>query len=195
MFAYCENDPVDHSDPNGEELWGALIGATSSALWSIALQALDGKEIDWKKVGVSAACGFVSGLSFGRTLLRVGIGFAAGFADSYYSNSGDPDVSNGQRLIEALTSGGINALTNAFNIQADTKTVSSSFKALRTSAGVFKKHIQKGTNKIVEKGIKLAKSTAKFVLNYSRESLFYALTPATNAYAAKRMYYAIRAFQ
>ena len=70
LFAYCNNNPVMHSDPSGESailitlgimLVGGLIGSAVSATSSmLTQQALTG-TINWKSVGVAAASGFVSG--------------------------------------------------------------------------------------------------------------------------------------
>ncbi len=66
MFAYCENNPVNRSDPSGEIFWeaalggaiaGALIGAASSALNALH----EGRSVSAKVVLTSAAIGAVCG--------------------------------------------------------------------------------------------------------------------------------------
>ena len=70
LFAYCGNNPVMRSDPNGE-IWltatlsvmlvGGLIGTVVSAAASIASQYAFTGGVNWKSVIVSAGTGFISG--------------------------------------------------------------------------------------------------------------------------------------
>ena len=63
-FAYCENNPVNRADHDGN-FWhilaGAVFGAIGGAISSIVSQVTSGQEINWKAVGISAASGAISG--------------------------------------------------------------------------------------------------------------------------------------
>ena len=59
MFAYCENNPIMRTDESGE-FWNIVIGAAVGGVTEIASQMIAGtklKDVNWLKVGVSAACG------------------------------------------------------------------------------------------------------------------------------------------
>ena len=59
MFAYCENNPVNRSDPDGE-IWNIVVGAVVGGGLELAKQLISGKslsEVNWTKVGVSALSG------------------------------------------------------------------------------------------------------------------------------------------
>ena len=52
MFAYCENDPVNRSDPSGEWfLQAAAIGAATDVALYLVGCAISGEEVTWRGVG------------------------------------------------------------------------------------------------------------------------------------------------
>lgn len=62
MFAYCENDPVNKSDPTGE-FWNIVVGAALGAGMEVLTQlATDTKlrDINWVGVAVQGAVGAVT---------------------------------------------------------------------------------------------------------------------------------------
>ena len=62
MFAYCENDPVNRSDPSGE-FWNIVVGAALGAGMEVLTQlATDTKlrDINWVGVAVQGAVGAVT---------------------------------------------------------------------------------------------------------------------------------------
>lgn len=65
MFAYCENDPVNRSDPNGEWIHfavGAVIGAAVGGI-SAAISSYQATgKVDILSVGIGIASGAMSGL-------------------------------------------------------------------------------------------------------------------------------------
>ena len=65
MFAYCNNNPVNNSDPTGELLaamFGGLIaGAVIGAISNLVSSGLSGEPIDPKKVATSALVGGITG--------------------------------------------------------------------------------------------------------------------------------------
>ena len=77
LYAYCNNNPIMYTDETGEILlsilFSAIIGAAVSAVASIGSQLLTTGEVDWGKVGISAAFGAVSG-----TLAFTGVGGIVG---------------------------------------------------------------------------------------------------------------------
>lgn len=100
MYAYCGNNPVSRRDDGGE-FWniviGAGVGATVSSLISFASQAMENglSNVNWARVGVSAAAGAISG-GFAATGIKVNgqmaingiIGAASSGIDTYLQSSG-----------------------------------------------------------------------------------------------------------
>jgi RHS repeat-associated protein len=78
LYAYVQNDPVNHVDPTGELVWfaapiiGALTGGGVDMLMQLMQNGGDFSCIDWGSVGMSAGMGALfastgpSGLLFGR---------------------------------------------------------------------------------------------------------------------------------
>ena len=67
MFAYCENDPVNKSDPSGE-FWNIVVGAALGAGMEVLTQlATDTKlrDINWVDVAVQGAVGAASSFTIG----------------------------------------------------------------------------------------------------------------------------------
>ena len=67
MFAYCENDPVNRSDPDGE-FWNIVAGAALGAGMEVLTQlATDTKlrDINWVDVAVQGAVGAASSFTIG----------------------------------------------------------------------------------------------------------------------------------
>ena len=100
MFAYCNNNPVNTSDPTGElGLFaafgiGALFGGLSKAAAIVRSDGWGalGTGDAWKKIGISAAIGGGLGMLGGhlspatmtlRMLLRAGSSFAGNVATMY----------------------------------------------------------------------------------------------------------------
>ena len=62
MFAYCENDPVNKSDPSGE-FWNIVVGAALGAGMEVLTQLAAGtklRDINWVDVAVQGAVGAVT---------------------------------------------------------------------------------------------------------------------------------------
>jgi RHS repeat-associated protein len=90
LYTYVQNRPTIANDPNGKWLnivVGALIGAAVGAGVELARQAISGEDINWGRVGASAAGGLVGGAIAGATmgtsllgsaLLAEGVGVASG---------------------------------------------------------------------------------------------------------------------
>jgi len=79
LYSYCLNNPLKYVDPNGHFalLIAALIGGTIAAgtniLGQLVFEDASFASLDWWKVGISFASGFVSGLIPGS-----GVGSLAG---------------------------------------------------------------------------------------------------------------------
>ena len=59
LFAYCDNNPIMRADNTGE-FWNIIVGAVFGAGIELASQLISGKslsEVNWTKVGISAASG------------------------------------------------------------------------------------------------------------------------------------------
>ena len=68
MFAYCENDPVNGSDPYGDMVWwaaAALGGAASEVAFYLIGNALSGKKSTWEGAAQAALTGAIEGVAFG----------------------------------------------------------------------------------------------------------------------------------
>ena len=73
MFAYCENDPVNKSDPTGEWfLQAAAIGAVTDVALYLVGCAISGEEVTWRGVGEHALTGAITGVAFGGASKIVG---------------------------------------------------------------------------------------------------------------------------
>lgn len=84
-FAWCRNDPINHTDPTGmlpHALIGAAVGAVLGAGTSIGLALLNGEKIDWKDTLAMT----VSGAAIGG--LFAGTGGMAFFAKSGLARAG-----------------------------------------------------------------------------------------------------------
>ena len=67
MFAYCENDPVNKSDPSGE-FWNIVAGAALGAGMEVLTQLATGtklRDINWVDVAVQGAVGAASSFTIG----------------------------------------------------------------------------------------------------------------------------------
>ncbi len=67
MFAYCENDPVNRSDPSGE-FWIIVAGAALGAGMEVLTQLTTGtklRDINWVDVAVQGAVGAASSFTIG----------------------------------------------------------------------------------------------------------------------------------
>ena len=92
MFAYCENDPVNKSDPSGEAFSlitiavGATVGALVNAAGTAAANILEGK--DWNDgIGLALLSGAVSGAVSTISMnpaARLAISAVASAAESVY---------------------------------------------------------------------------------------------------------------
>ena len=61
MFAYCENDPVNRSDPSGEWfLQAAAIGAATDVALYLVGCVISGEEVTWRGVGEHALTGAIT---------------------------------------------------------------------------------------------------------------------------------------
>ena len=168
MFAYCENNPVNFKDPNGEELWGALIGAAVGALSSVATQLIfSNGKVDPSQVAVSAVCGAAAGLGLPYKSGEIIMGAFTGFLDSAYSNIGE-DMSLGEQLLEAVVGAGMGALASYAGFSPSITKLSNSFKDLKGAFKTFTKSIGKGVTKMFSKLGKSFKMLFKFSLNFVR---------------------------
>ena len=68
MFAYCENDPVNGSDPNGDMVWwaaAALGGAAFEVAFYLIGNAISGQKSTWGGAAKAALKGAIEGVAFG----------------------------------------------------------------------------------------------------------------------------------
>ena len=150
MFAYCENNPVGNSDPNGEFL-NTFIGAATGAALGAALALVTGENV--KAAAISGAIsGAVSGLAAdiiiatgGSALVVAGVYGGVGFAGSFIGSiaaqrsEGKP-VSIGEAAVEG-------AFGAAFGVVVGlmTGSVTPMMKQIQQTAG--KKAMARGITK------------------------------------------------
>lgn len=61
-YLYVNNNPYKYTDPDGEFLWGAIIGAGIE----LGAQLATGQNVDWSDVAIAGAVGAVTGGFAGR---------------------------------------------------------------------------------------------------------------------------------
>ena len=115
MFAYCENDPVNKQDLDGElpqVVVGALVGAVVGAGLEVATQLISGTKlsnINWKSVAIEGASGAATGalLSAGLPAQSVKMGRAAINGITSFAH----EINQGSGIAEASKSALISAST------------------------------------------------------------------------------------
>ena len=118
LYAYCDNNPLSRKDEDGD-LWcliGAAVGALISGGMELVDQLCSGKSIEdvnWKKVGVSAASGAASGFVASTGVGLIGqVGLNAGISAATYAAdaklNGEEITMKG--LIDNAVAGGISGL-------------------------------------------------------------------------------------
>ncbi len=68
MFAYCENNPINGSDPNGDMVWwaaAALGGAAFEVASYLIGNAISGQKSTWGGAAKAALKGAIEGVAFG----------------------------------------------------------------------------------------------------------------------------------
>ena len=125
MFAYCNGNPIQNSDPDGNffnTITGALIGGVIGAL--NAYKSSDGKlakSTFWASVAAGAATGALAGFTAdaaiatggiaGIAIAAVGGAFAGGVNSFVSQTSSGEEVNWGKVAIEATVGGVANLLT------------------------------------------------------------------------------------
>ena len=131
MFSYCENNPVNNSDPSGEllntivgALAGGLVGGISSAIrgegfWSGAAQGAVSGAIAGAGVDIALACVATGGIGVAAAgLITFGFGFGGSLVGEQTRsliNCGKLAKIDKQMLTRAAISGGINMLAAGFS--------------------------------------------------------------------------------
>ncbi len=124
-YPYCDNDPVDYTDPTGEILnilgsaaIGGLLGGVSGFVDSAISQVTSGQRFDLRRAAGAAANGAVVGAARGA-LAGTGVGiplaFATDFAAGTLGSALEQRISEGKvRAGKNVTSGLTNAAGNMF---------------------------------------------------------------------------------
>ena len=166
LYVYCGYDPINKADPNGEVfilsiIIGAVAGAISSAVVSIATQVISGEEVDWGEVGVAAFFGAISG-AVAATGLGVFAQFGINTGLSFFNytinsiNNGDFSF---EGVINSLVVGGLSCLAGgngARFVQGEKAlweiTNATSKIVARTLKSLFKSNVAGfATNYVIEK--------------------------------------------
>ena len=132
-YAYCMQNPVMYTDPNGEIAWFApiIIGAVIGGGMNLGIKAWNGEINNFadgmKAFCVGAGAGAVAGMAsyaMGPAIAGTGFmgGFASGVISSFLGNSvlsignsdafGDPMMSGTQMLYSSLFSGFFGGVAN-----------------------------------------------------------------------------------
>ena len=165
MFAYCENNPVGNSDPNGEFL-NTFIGAATGAALGAVLALVTGENV--KAAAISGAIsGAVSGFAAdviiatgGSALVVAGVYGAAGALGSGLGSiaaqrAEDKPVDKGQVLTDTIC-GGVFGLVGGLM----TGSVTPMMKQVRQAAG----------KKAIDRGITVGYAVKRTTRNEARKS-------------------------
>ena len=124
-YPYCDNDPVDYTDPTGEILnilgsaaIGGLLGGVSGFVDSAISQVTSGQRFDLRRAAGAAANGAVVGAARGA-LAGTGVGiplaFATDFAAGTLGSALEQYISEGKvSARKSVTRGLTNAASNMF---------------------------------------------------------------------------------
>ena len=165
MFAYCENNPVGNSDPNGEFL-NTLIGAVTGAALGAALALVTGENV--KAAAISGAIsGAVSGFAAdviiatgGSALVVAGVYGAAGALGSFAGSvaaqrSEGKQVNYGEAFAEGLFGAAFGSVGGLM-----TGSVTPMMKQVQQTAG----------KKVVARGITKSYAVRRTIRNEARNS-------------------------
>ncbi len=185
MFAYCNNNPILASDPDGRWLnivIGAVVGFATSFVSSVVTDVVTGNEIDWGGAFISGGVGAVTGaLVAAVPTCAAGINAVTSAAESVIN-----DVRHGEDFktiaINATVSAGFGAVTGSFGSEfSNTNLYDDAIKSVP-------KALKKGIHPIVKKAAKktvrkAVKSIGKAILSGTGESITYGLlSKGTRAY-------------
>jgi uncharacterized protein RhaS with RHS repeats len=132
-YAYVNNNPYKYTDPNGEFLWGAVIGAGVELIAQVAT----GQEINLPDIAIAGAVGAVTG------------GFAGRAATQAFKG-----VMTGSKAVAqtAAVSGAANGVGSAASDLANGKEVNLTKAATSTVAGAAGGFVgAKGANAVTSK--------------------------------------------
>ena len=165
MFAYCENNPVGNSDPNGEFL-NTFIGAATGAALGAALALVTGENV--KAAAISGAIsGAVSGFAAdviiatgGSALVVAGVYGAAGALGSFAGSvaaqrSEGKQVNYGEAFAEGLFGAAFGSVGGLM-----TGSVTPMMKQVQQTAG----------KKVVARGITKSYAVRRTIRNEARNS-------------------------
>lgn len=108
MYAYCENNPIDSEDQNGEFVLSAILtkvavatgkavlGASVNVLATFIAAKVTGQSYTWQDAGVAALSG---ALGTGKTAMKIAAGIVSGVYSGYMA------YQNGASLGGAILSG------------------------------------------------------------------------------------------
>ena len=121
MFSYCENDPVNKSDPTGEMFWSVLASAVGGAVASAAVYMATTGKMDSKGIlnamATGALIGALSGVEGGlKSVASIIAGVCSGI-DTYMNTKG----TTAERLSAGAISGSITAVTSYLGAGVESK--------------------------------------------------------------------------
>lgn len=111
MFAYCENDPINKSDPSGEFPWNMVVGGAINLATSYAAAKLTGQSFSAKDAVVSFAVGAIN---------YSGLGSVARIASSAISaiHTAGSSYTHGATWYGALATGVLSGGLNYFSMSS-----------------------------------------------------------------------------
>lgn len=177
MFAYCNNNPILASDPDGRWLnivIGAVVGGIVSAISTAVQTYKETGKVDIGKTVVSGITGAVSGgfaaTGLGGVAGQVLVGAATSAIDSGYSNYKDykaGKITAGEAIFGTLVDTTTGALFGAMGAEGT--------GAFKESCKITKAGIQ-GTKTLLAKGLHpatkaVAKAASRELVKYAKKEL------------------------
>ena len=137
MFAYCENNPTNGKDPNGEFIntaIGAVVGAISGAI-----NAYIAGDNPWAGAAIGAATGAIAGAAVDIAIATGGVGaiaiaaigggFSSGLNNSLNAVANGKSISAASLVTDVITGAALNALS--FGVSIPKKSVTSGMSLLK----------------------------------------------------------------
>lgn len=119
MFAYCENDPVNKSDPSGELCYNVIASAIGGAATSLAVYLATTKNVDAMGVITALATGTAIGALGGVTVAFRGLASVAAGVVSGFNTGFGMNGTTREKIAAGFTSGVITTVTTYFGTGID----------------------------------------------------------------------------
>jgi RHS repeat-associated protein len=149
-YCYVGNDPIKHNDPDGKilnNIVGGIVGGVVEIGTQMVANAISGEDVtnvNWKKVGVSAAEGFIT--SGSSTVLKVGAKIGAAIAQSAIDNSGKGVAALAKGTVVNLGIGAVAGGASKLAKGTAGKTLNSASNRIISSKNTIANSVRSATN-------------------------------------------------